>query len=291
MIEGVVLRHELAARPRQAQDPHGPRRRRHGRDQGDLVQPALARGAADARDARAAAREAEPLRLPGGELRPRRGDRDGRLRTRLPGQRGARPEAAARARRRGARARAGRGRCAARRRSRPPSGCRCAPTRSSRCTGPARPRRRRWAGAGSPSTSSSSSSSRSPAVRPSGSCSSRRRCRRPGELLAALSRRAPVHAHRRAGARDRRDRPRSRPHDADAAAAPGRRRLGQDGRRARDAPARRRGGPAGSADGADRGARRAALPHDRGHLHRARRARRAADERARRRRSTRTSAS
>ena len=49
-----------------------------------------------------------------------------------------------------------------------------------------------------------------------------------------------------------------------------------------DAAARRRGGPAGRADGADGGARRAALPHGRGDLHRARRAGGAADERARR---------
>ena len=64
--------------------------------------------------------------------------------------------------------------------------------------------------------------------------------------------------------------------------APGRRRLRQDRRRARHAAAGRRGGTAGRADGADRGARRAALPHRRGNLHGARRARGAADERARR---------
>ena len=87
-----------------------------------------------------------------------------------------------------------------------------------------------------------------------------------GRAAPALPRRAPVHAHRRAGPCDRRDRRRSRPHDPDAASAPGRRRLGQDGRGARRAPAGRRSGPAGSADGTDGGARRAALPHDRGDL-------------------------
>ena len=67
------------------------------------------------------------------------------------------------------------------------------------------------------------------------------------------------------------DRRRPRAHDADAAPAPGRRRLGQDGRRALRAPAGGRGRPPGRADGADRDARRAALPHDRGPVHGARR--------------------
>ena len=62
---------------------------------------------------------------------------------------------------------------------------------------------------------------------------------------------------------------------ADAAAAPGRRRLGQDRRRALRAAPRRRGRPPRRVDGADRDARRAALPDDRADLHRARRARRA----------------
>ena len=44
---GHRARDDLAPGPRQAPNPDGPRRRRHGRDQGDLVQPAVARGAAD----------------------------------------------------------------------------------------------------------------------------------------------------------------------------------------------------------------------------------------------------
>ena len=110
-------------------------------------------------------------------------DRDRRLRARVSGQRGARAEAAARARRGGARARAGRGRRAPRPAREPTSDCRCAPTRSSRCTGRARRRRPRRAAGASPSTSSSSSSSRSPGAPPSGSCSSRRRCHPRATLL------------------------------------------------------------------------------------------------------------
>ena len=101
MIEGVVLAHLLAARPRPAEDPHAPgspttpaRSRRRG-----STSPGSRRSSTPGTQ-RPPARQAEPLRLPGRELRPRRGDRDGRLRARLPRQRGARPEAAARARRR-----------------------------------------------------------------------------------------------------------------------------------------------------------------------------------------------
>ena len=97
-----------------------------------------------------------------------------------------------------------------------------------------------------------------------------------GPAPRSLPRGPPVHADACPGARDRRDRRGPRPFDAHAAPAPGRRRLGQDGGRALRAPARRRGGAAGRADGADRDARRAALPHDRGRLRRARRASRAA---------------
>ena len=102
----------------------------------------------------------------------------------------------------------------------------------------------------------------------------------PGELVAPLPRRAPVHAHPAAGAGDRRDRRRPRAHDADAAPAAGRRRLGQDRRRALRASARGRGGAPGRADGADRDARRAALSHHRGSVRAARRPGRPADERA-----------
>ena len=106
----------------------------------------------------------------------------------------------------------------------------------------------------------------------------RARARRAGRAGRALPRGAAVRADRAPGAGDRRDRRRPRADGADAAAAAGRRRLGQDGRRALRAAARRRGGPAGRADGADRDARRAALPDGRGVLPRARRPVRAADE-------------
>ena len=58
-----------ASRP--APHPDRARRRRDRRDPRDVVQPALARAAAHARHARPHAREAEPVRLPGVELRPR----------------------------------------------------------------------------------------------------------------------------------------------------------------------------------------------------------------------------
>ena len=122
------------------------------------------------------------------------------------------------------------GRYPARRAARRSSSCRCAATRSPRCTSRRpRPRRRRRAG-GSRSTScsrcSSSSHARATTTPSRARCLAGRRARRP------LPRRAPVRAHRAPGARDRGDRPRPRAHDADAAAAAGRRRLGQDGRRA-----------------------------------------------------------
>ena len=92
----------------------------------------------------------------------------------------------------------------------------------------------------------------------------------PGERAHdALPGRAAVHADGRAGARDRRDRRRPRPHDAHAAPAPGRRRLGQDGGRPLHAAPGGRGRTAGRAHGTDGDARRAALPHDRAALCRA----------------------
>ncbi len=100
----------VAPRPRTAPDPHGESRRRHRRDQGDVVQPALARGPAAGGHEGPAARQAQPVRLPGGELRPRRRRRDGRLCPRLSRERGTRAEAATRPGRGGARARPGRGR-------------------------------------------------------------------------------------------------------------------------------------------------------------------------------------
>ena len=69
----------------------------------------------------------------------------------------------------------------------------------------------------------------------------------PGELVARYREVLPFALTERPGAGDRRDRPRSRARAADAAAAAGRRRLGQDGRRALRPSARGRGGPAGRA--------------------------------------------
>ena len=97
-------------------------------------------------------------------------------------------------------------------------------------------------------------------------CARRQPLGEPGELVARYRDGAAVRADRAPGARDRRDRPRPRTRRADAAAAPGRRRLRQDGGRSLRAAARGRGGAPGSADGADGDACRAALPHDRGHL-------------------------
>ena len=106
----------------------------------------------------------------------------------------------------------------------------------------------------------------------------RRRPRRAGRPHPPLPRGAAVRAHAVPGAGDPRDRRRPRAHDADAAAPAGRRRLGQDRRRALRAPPRGRERPPGRAHGADRDARRAALPHRRRPLPRARRHVRAAHE-------------
>ena len=270
MIEGVV-RSVLEPPARPADDPDGRRHRRHGRDPGDVVQPAVARGEARRRNARPAARQAEPLRLRRRELRPGRRRRHRRLRARLPGHRGPRPEDAARPDGEGARARPRRRRAAAggaARAARP-----AAPRR--RLPGAAPPALARRGRGGAPPArlrrAARPPARHSRAARPSARPTSPRRCRRPGELVARYRDGAPVHAHRAPGARDRRDRRRPRAHDADAAAAAGRRRLGEDRRRALRAAARGRGRPPGRADGADRDARRAALPHDRGALHRARR--------------------
>ena len=82
-----------------------------------------------------------------------------------------------------------------------------------------------------------------------------------GRAGRGLARVAAVRADRRPAARVRGDRRRPRRRAADAAAADGRRRLGQDGRgRIRDAAGARERSP-GGADGADRDARRAARQH------------------------------
>ena len=135
-------------------------------------------------------------------------------------------------------------------------------------------------GAGSPSTSCCVCRSRS-------SCASApRRARRaaspttsqasPGgvRLVEGFLSALPFSSPRRRR-RDRRDR-----HDlalvgADAPAAAGRRRVGQDGRRARGVALRRPGRLPGRLHGADRGPRRAALPRRPAAARRARRSRRA----------------
>ena len=60
-----------------AADPDSADRRRLRADLGDLVQPAVAAGEAHAGHARAAARDDEPLRLPGAFVRPELVDRNG----------------------------------------------------------------------------------------------------------------------------------------------------------------------------------------------------------------------
>ena len=96
-----------------------------------------------------------------------------------------------------------------------------------------------------------------------------------GRADRALPRRAAVRADRASGARDHRDRPRPGADDPDAAAAAGRRRLREDGRRAVRAAPRGREPASGRADGADGDAGRAALPHAGAALRAARRALRA----------------
>ena len=242
-----------------------------------MVQPAVARAAADARHPRPPARQAEPVRLPGVELTtsatPRR-RRTSRPSTRRPPtsrrRRSARSTDAALAFARDggeplpADVRAGERAAAARGRARPRSTGRAREDEAERA-------RRRLA--------LDELLTLQLALR-------RRAAEReelvaeplppPAELVARYRDVLPVHAHRRAGARDRGDRRRPRADDADAAPAAGRRRLREDRRRALHAAARRRGGPPGRADGADGDPRRAALPHDRGALRRARRPGRAA---------------
>ena len=205
-------------------------------------------------------------------LRPERRRRDRRLRARLPRDGGPDAEAAPRARRGRARRSRGeqwdplpaslRARRAAARRAR---------TRSARCTSRVARRGRERRAAGSPSTSCSCSSSGSPAA----GAGARRQVApalgEPGELVAPLPRRAAVHAH--AATRSARS-PSSTP--TSRGPTPMQRLLQGDvgsGKtvvalyallRAVETGRQRR------ADGADRDARRAALPHDRAALPRAR---------------------
>ena len=85
-----------------------------------------------------------------------------------------------------------------------------------------------------------------------------------GALTGAIALAGTVQAHPRAGARLARDQPRPEAHDADAAAAPGRRRQRQDDRRGAGRAAGDRIGTAGRLHGADGDPRRAALPQARG---------------------------
>ena len=255
--------------PRPPADPDRAGLGRLRPDQRDLVQPAVAAGEAEAGDARAPARRAEPVRLRGALVRPQRQLRDRRFRAGLSGERGDLGRKAARARRGGAAVR-----------DRPPG----SPARRLESAArPAVPRRRtrvdpqaalaRGSGSGE-AAARLRRAARAPArARPAhggAGGAGRGRAARAGRADRPLSHRAPVRADRAPGGGDRRDRRRPRPHDADAAAAPGRRRLGQDGRGALRASAGGRGRPPGGADGAHRDARRAALPHDRGSLHGAR---------------------
>ena len=156
LIEGDVLQDIASPRARPAPDPHRADLRRQRADLGDLVQPAVAEGQADAGDARAPARPAEPLRLRGPLVRPERRLGDRGLRAGLPGQRGGLGSEAARARRVGAAARD--------RPARPAAGLAeggaraAAPRRRARCAAPAALARRGRVrhGDGSRSTSCSS---------------------------------------------------------------------------------------------------------------------------------------
>ena len=98
------------------------------------------------------------------------------------------------------------------------------------------------------------------------------------DALARVARHAAaLHAHRRPGHRDGRDRRRPRRRAPDAAPAHGRGRLGQDGRGPARHAARGRARHAGGHDGAHRDAGRAALRHAAGAHARLAGARRAAD--------------
>ena len=230
----------------------------------------MAAGEAEAGNARPPARGAEPVRLRGPLVRPQRRLRDGRLRTRLPGERGDLGREAARA---------GRGGAAAR--DRPP---RPAPGAAEGGARAAAPRRRPGVdpqaalarrGRGGAAAARLRRAARAAAgARPAhrrARAADRRCAPRAGRADRPLPGRAAVRADRAPGGGDRGDRRRPRADDADAAPAPGGRRLGQDRRGAVRAAARGRGRPPGRADGPHRDARGAALPHDRGDLHGARR--------------------
>ena len=189
--------------------PDGARRRRDRRDPRDVVQPAVARGEADARHAAPPPREAEPLRLPGRDVRRRRRRGDGGLRARLPGDR--RPGAEDAAVR--DRERASRSRVQAASRSRRPcaSGAAAAPGRRARRASTARAGRTTPSarGAASRSTSCSRCSSRSADGRSSARRSSPRRCRSPASSRRATARRCRSRSPRRRSTRSPRSTPTS----------------------------------------------------------------------------------
>ena len=119
-----------------------------------------------------------------------------------------------------------------------------------------RPARRRPA---SPMTNCSPTSSRCCSCGRACAPSPAARIRAEGALGRAHRGRAAVRADRRAEAGDRRDPRRSQGREADDPAPAGRRRLGQDDRRAARDGRRGRSGTAGGDDGADRNARPPAL--------------------------------
>ena len=102
---GRGAQHFAPPRARAAPDPHRPGLRRQRADLGDLVQPAVAEGQADAGHARAPPGPAKPVRLRRPLLRPERRLGDRGLRARLSGERGGLGGEAPGARRIGATAR------------------------------------------------------------------------------------------------------------------------------------------------------------------------------------------
>ncbi len=205
----------------------------------------------------AAAGAALVARVRGALLRPRRGSCDGRLRAGVPGERADALVAAARARAGGPRAA-----CVRHPRSAACGGGAADP--QGRARGDPLPR---GSGRGRDRAAAARvRRARRPAAR--GAADARRRRAGPAAPSAggtgrAIRRSAPLRVDRAPGARDRRDRCRSGARPADAAPAPGRRRVGEDRGGAVRPPAGGGGGPAGGLDGADRDARRAALRHRR----------------------------
>src|SRR6266550_2281286 len=228
----------------------GRRPRRERRDLSGLVQPALARRQAAAWDAAALAWTAAPERVPRPLVRPGRRGRDRRLRARVSRERGgdlAAPADAGRERAPG---------CNRLRRLAPRrvAGARAvaAPLRRARCIAPPTRRRRGRVGAAQARAGRAPPAAGWAGADPRGDGGGDRTyARRAGRARGALPRGASVRADEGSGAGDRGDRRRSRGLEADAAAAPGRCRLGQDRRRPLRAAAGRRSRQDRRADGAD----------------------------------------